>query len=62
MTTMTSTRRPKLSRRDGRAAVYQAHSATKEPLWRDLVAGVVFFLALLMVVAVMLIVGLLVFG
>lgn len=62
MTTMTPTRRPKLSHRDGRAAVYQGQSATKLPLWRDLVAGAVFFLALLIFVAVVLVGGLLVFG
>lgn len=59
MTGMTSTRRPRLSHRDGRAAVYQA---TKEPLWRDLVAGAVFFTALLVFVAVVLVGGLLIFG
>lgn len=57
MTTMTPTRRPKLSHRDGRAAVYQAQSATKEPLWRDLLAGVVFFAAFWVVVAVLLVGG-----
>jgi hypothetical protein len=62
MTGMTSTRRPRLSHRDGRSAVYQAQAATKEPLWRDLVAGAVFFTALLIFVAVVLVGGLLVFG
>lgn len=62
MTGMTSTRRPRLSHRDGRAAVYQAQAATKEPLWRDLVAGAVFFTALLVFVAVVLVGGLLIFG
>lgn len=62
MTTMTPTRRPKLSHRDGRAAVYLAKAATKEPLWRDIVAGAVFFAVLLLGVAVMLVGGLIVFG
>lgn len=63
MTSMTPTYRPKLSHRDGRAAVYQAQAATKpEPLWRDLVAGAVFFVSLLLVVAVLLLGGLFVFG
>jgi hypothetical protein len=62
MPIMTPTRRPKLSHRDGRAAVYQAQAATKEPLWRDIVAGLVFFTSLLIFVAVMLVGGLIVFG
>lgn len=62
MTGMASTRRPRLSHRDGRAAVYQAQSAAKEPLWRDLVAGLVFFVSLLIFVAVVLVGGLLMFG
>ena len=62
MSTMTPTRRPKLSRRDGRAAVYQAQAATKDPLRHDLVAGAVFFAALLILVAVVLVGGLIVFG
>lgn len=60
MTTMTH--KPKLSHRDGRSAVYQAKAATKEPMWRDLVAGAVFFVCLLLFVAVVLLGGLLVFG
>lgn len=60
MSTMTPTRKPKLSHRDGMTAVYRATS--KEPLWRDLVAGAVFFAALLLFVAVVLVGGLLVFG
>lgn len=62
MTTMTPTRRPKLSHRDGRSAVYRAGAAAKEPLWRDLVAGLVFFASLFIFIAVMLIGGLLIFG
>lgn len=62
MPTMTPTRRPKLSHRDGRSAVYQAQAATKDSLWRDLIAGAVFFFALLIFVAVVLVGGLIVFG
>lgn len=62
MTTVTTPRRPKLSHRDGRTAIYQAQAATKEPLWRDLVAGAVFFVALLIFIAAVLVGGLLVFG
>lgn len=60
--TMTPPRRPKLSYRDGRTAVYQAQTPTKEPLWRDLIAGTVFFLALMVFTAVLLVGGLMVFG
>lgn len=62
MTTMTPNRRPKLKLRVGSTAIYQAQAATKEPLWRDLVAGAVFFVALLIFIAVVLVGGLLVFG
>jgi hypothetical protein len=62
MTGMSPTRRPRLLHRDGRTAVYQAQAATKEPIWHDLVAGAVFFVSLLIFVAVVLAGGLLVFG
>lgn len=62
MTTMTPTRKPKLTRRDGRATVYTSQHATKEPLWRDLLAGVVFLVALLVFTAVVLLGGLMIFG
>lgn len=53
---------PKLTRRHGRAAVYRSYHATKEPLWRDLVAGGVFTVSLLLGVAVVLVGGLMIFG
>ena len=59
---MTPTRPPKRSHYEGRSAVYQAKSATKEPLWRDIVAGAVFFAALLLFVGVVVVGGLLIFG
>lgn len=59
---MTPTRRPKLSYRDGRTAIYQTQADPKEPLWRDLIAGMVFFFALLVFTAVLLVGGLMVFG
>lgn len=59
---MTPTRPPKHSHYEGRSAVYQAQSATKEPLWRDIVAGAVFFTALMLVVGVLIVGGLLIFG
>lgn len=62
MSTMTPTRRPKRSHYEGRSAVYQAQAATKEPLWRDIVAGLVFFVSLLILVAVVVVGGLIVFG
>lgn len=58
---MTMTRKPKLSQHNGRSGVYQG-STTKEPLWRDLLAGLGFFVALLLVVAVVVFGGLLIFG
>jgi hypothetical protein len=64
MTIMTPTRRKaKPSHRDGRAGVYRSKSArTPEPLWRDLVAGAVFFTALCVGVVVILVGGLIIFG
>ena len=59
---MTPTRPPKRSHYEGRSAVYQVKSATKEPLWRDIVAGAVFFVAIMFFVGAMLIGGLLIFG
>lgn len=62
MTIMTPTRRPKLTDRNGRAAVYRSKTAVKEPLWRDIVAGLVFFTVLLIGGAVLLVGGLTIFG
>lgn len=62
MSIMTPTRKPKRSHYEGRAAVYQTEAATKDPLWRDIVAGCVFLVVLLICVAVVLVGGLLVFG
>lgn len=58
---MTPTRPPKRSHYEGRSAVYQAKAA-KDPLWRDVVAGVVFFVALMLIVGVLVVGGLLIFG
>ena len=59
---MIPTRPPKRSHYEGRSAVYQAQSATNEPLWRDIVAGAVFFAATLLLVGVLVVGGLLIFG
>jgi hypothetical protein len=62
MTIMTPTRKPKRLHYEGRAAVYQAEAATKDPLWRDIVAGCVFLVVMLLGVTALLVGGLLVFG
>jgi len=64
MTIMTTTRyKAKPSHRDGRAGVYRSNAARKsDPLWRDLVAGAVFFTALCVGVLVIVVGGLVVFG
>jgi hypothetical protein len=64
MTTMTPTnRRAKLAYREQSGAVYRTKHAPKdEALWRDIVAGIVFFVMLLLGVAVVLVGGLIIFG
>lgn len=64
MTTMTPTnRRVKLAHRERSGAVYRTKHAPKpDALWRDIVAGIVFTVVLLLGVTVVLVGGLLVFG
>lgn len=64
MTIMTTTnRRAKLEYREGSGAVYRTKRAPKaDALWRDIIAGTVFTVVLLLGVAVVLVGGLLVFG
>ncbi len=64
MTTMNPTnRRAKLAYREPSGAVYRTKHAPKaDALWRDIVAGIVFIVVLLLGVAVVLVGGLLVFG
>lgn len=56
-------RRAKLEYREQSGAVYRTKHAPKaDTLWRDIVAGIVFIVVLLLGVAVVLVGGLLVFG
>jgi hypothetical protein len=64
MTIMTQTKhKVRSSHRDGRAGVYRSKAARNpDPLWRDIVAGAVFFTMLCIGVGVILVGGLIVFG
>lgn len=63
MTSVIPTKRVKLAHRERSGAVYRTRRAPKpDALWRDIVAGAVFFTVLVLGVAVVLIGGLLVFG
>lgn len=64
MTIMTpAKRRVRLARREPTSAVYRTRHAPKpESLWRDIVAGTVFMVAVLLGVGVVLAGGLIVFG
>lgn len=64
MTIMTMHRcKVKLAGREGSSAVYRTRHAPKpESLWRDIVAGTVFMVAVLLGVGVVLAGGLIVFG
>lgn len=56
-------RRARLAYREPSSAVYRTKHAPKaDALWRDIVAGIVFIVVLLLGVAVVLAGGLLVFG
>lgn len=64
MTTMTmNRRRVKLAGREGSSAVYRTrHAPNPESLWRDIAAGTVFMMTVLLGVGVVLVGGLIVFG
>jgi hypothetical protein len=64
MTIMSPSRRKAYpSHRDGNAGVYRSKAARKpDALWRDVVAGVVFFTVLCISVTAVIVGGLLVFG
>lgn len=63
MTIVIPTKHVKLAKREHSGAVYRTRHAPKaDALWRDIVAGLVFFTVLVLGVAVVLIGGLLVFG
>jgi hypothetical protein len=64
MTSMSPTKyKAQLLHREQRAAVYRSKVVrSTEPMWRDIVAGAVFFIVLCIGIGVTLVGGLLVFG
>lgn len=61
--TTTTRRKAKRLHRVGGATVYRSKAARKaEPVWRDVVAGLIFFTGLITGAALLIIVALLIFG